>query len=110
MRRDFSEHTHGGTPLLSGKVSLARRRPSGQRWRLFGRRHLLRGEPPAAQPKEADAVWLAPWEVGKTNQLTLYFDLPVSVALLRVLNYSKTPARGVQEFELLAEAHAAEQV
>ena len=41
--------------------------------------------------------------MAQVNELSLYFDAPVSLALLRVANYSKTPARGVQEFELLAD-------
>ena len=37
------------------------------------------------------------------NEITLYFDAPVHVALMRIANYSKTPARGVQARERRAE-------
>ena len=62
---------------------------------------------PADTAKGAADVWLSPWapgEVGaiptfliwQVNEITLYFDAPVHVALMRIANYSKTPARGVQ--------------
>lgn len=57
--------------------------------------------PPCQTPKASTDVWLAPWIPKQANELWLYFDAPVRLSLLRVLNYSKSPARGVQDFELL---------
>ena len=58
--------------------------------------------PPQARKPPAD-VWLAPWQHEQINELYFYADSPVSLGLLRVLNYSKSWARGVRDFELLVD-------
>ena len=37
------------------------------------------------------------------NELWICFEEPVSVSVIRVLNYSKSPSRGVREFEVLVD-------
>lgn len=37
------------------------------------------------------------------NELSLYFEQPVKLALIRLLNYSKSPLRGVSDLEVLAD-------
>jgi hypothetical protein len=59
-------------------------------------------EPPCGHKAQSD-VWLAPWTPEGTHELWVCFEVPVALSLLRVLNYSKHPARGVQEFELVAD-------
>ena len=56
---------------------------------------------PSSFRKGAADVWLAPWSPHQVNELWLSFNEPVALSLLRVLNYSKSPARGVDDFELL---------
>jgi hypothetical protein len=58
--------------------------------------------PPQARKPPAD-VWLAPWQPEQINELYFYAESSVSLALLRVLNYSKNWARGVRDFELLVD-------
>ena len=58
--------------------------------------------PPPARKPPAD-VWLAPWQPEQVNELYFYAEAPVSLGLLRVLNYSKTCARGARDFELLVD-------
>ena len=58
--------------------------------------------PPAARKASAD-VWLAPWQPEQVNELCFYSDTPISLAMVRALNYSKTAARGVRDFELLVD-------
>ena len=58
--------------------------------------------PPAARKPPSD-TWLAPWSLKAVNELWLVFEEPTALSLVRVLNYSKDAARGVHEFELLAD-------
>ena len=58
--------------------------------------------PSQARKPPAD-VWLAPWQPEQINELYFYAESAVSLGLLRVLNYSKSWARGVRDFELLVD-------
>ena len=59
--------------------------------------------PPPQKRKAPGDVWLAPWSPKDVNALWLSFEMPVGLSLIRLLNYSKDTARGVQEFEILAD-------
>lgn len=48
-------------------------------------------------------MFLAPFTPGQPNYIYVAFEHPVTLGCLRVWNYSKTPERGVDDFELFVD-------
>lgn len=54
-----------------------------------------KGHANASAPEKEDST-----KKREPNYIILLFDQPVALSALRIWNYSKTPARGVNEYEL----------
>merc|ERR1712150_137395 len=51
-------------------------------------------------PVNSGRMWLAPLVCRPPNAVELVFDEPTQISCMQLWNYSRTPARGVRDFEI----------